>query len=154
MFSLARSLSRDDHAAEEICQVVFVKLFSALEGFRGDSRFETWLFRIIVNASRDENRRKRRLVPLEEISADLPAPHSAFPESDFARRQESELLWIAVASLPRKLREPVVLRYREELSYGEIAVVLGCSAGTVASRLHRGHRILARRLSLQAARRE
>ena len=93
-------------------------------------------------------------MPLEGNEAELPAPASAFPEHEFARRQESEILWKSVADLPEKLRVPVVLRYREELSYEEIGSVLGCSAGTVASRLHRAHRRLARRLALYPGEKE
>jgi len=72
------------------------------------------------------------------------APDS--PEEDYAREQIASSVRMAVSSLPPKFRIAVLLRYFEELSYEEMAKALHCSIGTVASRLSRGHKILAERL--------
>ena len=148
VYSIALNFSGgNEEAARDITQDVFLKLFSSLKSFRGSSNFSTWLFRVVVNACMDEHRRRRRFVPLEDSvpPEKLMASHSQ--ERDAWRKQLSSEVGVALAALSPKLRLPIVLRYVEGLSYEEIAAALGCSAGTVASRLNRGHKFLARRLS-------
>lgn len=138
-WTLAMHLAGNDAEASEIVQQAFVKAFDAIARFRGEARFGTWLHRIVVNAWRDEERRRRRLVPLD-ASAALPAP--SLEEASEARQRRA-LVWKAVAALPVRLRLPVVLRYVDDLSYEDIGRALGCRPGTVASRLHRAQRRLA-----------
>ena len=69
------------------------------------------------------------------------------PESHYAQAELGESVKAAIRELKPKFRLPILLKYVEELSYEEIAKVLGCSKGTVASRLNRGHKELARRLA-------
>jgi len=147
VYTLALHLSRNESAAAEIVQSAFVRAFRSIHRFRGEARFQTWLHRIVVNAWRDEWRRTRRFVPLDEAS-DLPIESGRGPEHDSAARQERSLVWKAVARLPERLRLPLVLRYLEDLSYEEIGRVLRCRQGTVASRLHRAHARLARSLAV------
>jgi RNA polymerase sigma-70 factor, ECF subfamily len=149
VYSLALHHTRDDAAASDIVQEVFLRLSTRLEQFRGEARFGTWLWRLVVNACLDERRRLRRLVPFD-ASGD---GHRAGgwrrvgpQEATLASRQMREAVQEAVARLSPRLRLPILLRYLEDLSYDEIAAVLGCTKGTVASRLNRGHRALARRL--------
>lgn len=146
VYSIAVWFAADEAAAKDVTQEVFLKLFSSIGRFRGESAFGTWLYRLVVNVCMDERRRQRRLVPLgreEETSQ----PAGVGPqERHLASRQRREAVRAALAQLSPKLRLPIVLRYLEELSYEEIARVLGCGKGTVASRLSRGHRELARRL--------
>jgi len=72
--------------------------------------------------------------------------HGQELESSYARKEIARAVRAAVRKLKPKFRTPVVLRYVEELSYEEIAAVLGCSEGTIASRLNRAHRALTRKL--------
>jgi RNA polymerase sigma-70 factor (ECF subfamily) len=146
VYSIALNFTDNQLTAQDVTQEVFLKLFSALRSFRGESNFKTWLFRVVVNVSLDEKRRRRRWVPIEEIPLEISrASHS---QETRARQKELALqVRSAVANLAPKLRLPILLRYLEDLSYGEIAEVLGCSMGTVASRLNRGHKLLAQRLS-------
>ena len=137
VYSIARNFAPDDMAAHDVTQEVFLKLFTAIRGYRGDSEFRTWLFRVVVNACADERRRSRRLVPIEHAPVVLHLTHG-----DVARQVRG-----ALAGLSPRLRIPILLRHVEGMSYAEIAEVLRCSAGTVASRLNRGRRDLARRLS-------
>ncbi len=67
-------------------------------------------------------------------------------EDDFAREQTARSVRAALSALPVKFRLPMLLRYFEDLSYGEMAAAMNCSMGTVASRLNRGHKMLARKL--------
>ena len=146
VYSIALNFSDSEVTAQDVTQEVFLKLFSALRSFRGESNFRTWLFRVVVNVCLDEKRRRRRWVPIEEIPLEMSgASHS---QETGARQKELAIeVRSAVANLAPKLRLPILLRYLEGLSYGEIAEVLGCSMGTVASRLNRGHKLLAQRLS-------
>ena len=147
IYSLAVHYSGDEAAAHDIVQDVFLRLFSRIKQFRGEARFGTWLCSLVVNACIDEHRRRRRLVPfLREDSANGPVARRPQEES-LMKRQVREAVQAAVAQLSPKLRLPILLRYLENLSYNEIAAVLGCTKGTVASRLNRGHRDLARRLA-------
>ena len=131
----------DPSAAADVTQQVFLKLMTGIGQFRGDSEFSTWLYRLVVNACLDEARRRKpdaAGVPHLEAFA---GPGSQ--EEDYARAQTAKSVRTAVATLPPKFRIAVLLRYFEDLSYRQMAQALHCSMGTVASRLSRGHKILA-----------
>jgi RNA polymerase sigma-70 factor, ECF subfamily len=148
VFSIAVYSSGGDRAvADDVTQQIFLKLFTAIRQFRGDSEFTTWLYRLVVNACHDEGRRRRRLLPLPETMA-MSNPSDKKPqEKQYARREVSEAVQAAIGELKPKFRLPILLKYIEGLSYEEIASVMGCSKGTVASRLNRGHSQLAKRLA-------
>jgi RNA polymerase sigma-70 factor (ECF subfamily) len=146
VYSIALHFTGSENAAEDISQDVFLKLFHVIRGFRGESDFRTWLFRLVVNACMDETRRRRRFVPIEGNCA-VPAAHSSVHPTDLLKKEVANQVRQAVLELAPKLRLPILLRYVEDLSYSEIAEMLKCSMGTVASRLNRGHKLLARRLA-------
>src|SRR5215813_12694703 len=148
VFSIAVYSSGGDRAvADDVTQQIFLKLFTAIRQFRGDSEFTTWLYRLVVNACLDERRRRKRWLPLPE-TVTMTNPSEKKPqEKQYARREVSEAVQAAIGDLKPKFRLPILLKYIEGLSYEEIATVLGCSKGTVASRLNRGHGQLAKRLS-------
>jgi len=137
----------DADAAAEVTQQVFLKLMRDVTRFRGDAAFSTWLYRLVVNACVDRARSRRH-----DAAAQNPAVLDTLPatgashEDAFARHQATASVQQAIALLPAKLRAAILLRYFEDLSYAEIASALNCSIGTVASRLNRGHRLLARTL--------
>ena len=123
--------------AEDVTQKVFVKLLTRID-FRGESEFTTWLYRLTVNACTDEARKMKRFVDLSGLFG-LAGPLAAEVQQLMAERDEiSNLVTREVGCLRPKYRVPVVLKYVEGLSYQEIAEVMGCSPGTVASRLNRG----------------
>ena len=133
-------------AASDLTQQVFLKLITSIGQFRGDAEFSTWLYRLVVNACMDAARR-RKSDPV--FSERIELERCAVPgsqEEDYARAQMANSVRAAVSTLPAKFRIAVLLRYFEDLSYEEMAKALGCSMGTVASRLSRGHKILAERL--------
>jgi len=148
VFSIAVYSSGGDRAlADDVTQQIFLKLFTAIRQFRGDSEFTTWLYRLVVNACLDERRRLKRLLPLPETLT-MGNPSEKKPqEKQYARREVSEAVQAAIGELKPKFRLPILLKYIEGLSYEEIASVMGCSKGTVASRLNRGHSQLAKRLA-------
>ena len=146
IYSIALRFSGDEALAMDIAQDTFLKLFSSMAEFRGDSSFGTWVYRLVVNSCLDHKRRSWRLIPMaDEVMAVLRAPGDALHgllHSEMRGRVQG-----AVEKLPADQRIVVVLRYTEGLAYEEIAEVLGCSVGTVASRLNRAHKALGRRLS-------
>ena len=135
----------DEATAHDITQQVFLKLFSRIGQFQGESEFSTWLYRVTTNACLDEQRKRRRFLPFGEAASAEPRARGAQEERVAGAELEGAVAR-AVASLKPKLRVVMLLKYFEELSYEEIAAAVGCSTGTVASRLNRGHKILARKL--------
>src|SRR6185437_8250432 len=147
VYSIALRYSGDAVIAQDIAQDTFLKLFSAIGSFRGDSNFESWLYRMVVNSCFDQKRKTRRFAPLlDEVLSLLQTPDlSALDE--VLQAELSTHVKAVVDSLAPDQRMVVVLRYTQGLSYDEIAEILGCPAGTVASRLNRAHKVLERRLS-------
>jgi RNA polymerase sigma-70 factor (ECF subfamily) len=136
----------DQTLASDVTQQVFLKLMTSISQFRGEAEFSTWLYRLVVNACMDTARRRKA----EVIGADR-SHLEAFgqpgsQEDDYARAQMATSVRSAVWALPPKFRIAVLLRYFEDLSYEQMAEALHCSMGTVASRLSRGHKMLAERL--------
>jgi len=159
VWSVALHFTGDETAARDITQQVFLKLFTSLAQFRHEANFATWLYRLVVNMCLDERRGRRRFIPLDffrsgdgsdEDDGEMNIPdwkHEQLSQEElFTRLEISGAVKAAVAQLKPKLRMAILLKYFEELSYEEMAQVLGCSRGTVASRLNRGHKELARRL--------
>jgi RNA polymerase sigma-70 factor (ECF subfamily) len=147
VYSIALRYSGDAETAMDIAQETFLKLFTCIGGFRGASNFESWLYRLVVNCCLDQKRKTRRLMPLVgELLDVLQAPGQSMVE-EVAKAELGGRVRSAVGNLPADQRMVIVLRYTQGLSYDEIADILGCSAGTIASRLSRAHKTLERRLS-------
>jgi RNA polymerase sigma-70 factor (ECF subfamily) len=141
----------DASTASDVTQQVFLKLISDFRQFKGDAAFSTWLYRLVSNVCIDETRRRRwRFVPIdepvEEQNEDAFLKYDS-QEDAISRLQVAGFVQRAVSALPPKFRFAILLRYFEDLSYEEMAKVLNCSLGTVASRLSRGHRLLAGKLA-------
>jgi RNA polymerase sigma-70 factor, ECF subfamily len=148
VFSIAvYSCSGDQSRAGDITQQVFLKLMTNISQFRGESQFTTWLYRMVTNACIDEQRKQRRFLPFADVPAANKAEIKRPQEQRYAKLELADSVQQAIAELKPKFRWPILLKYVEELSYEEIADVLGCSKGTVASRLNRGHKQLARSLA-------
>jgi RNA polymerase sigma-70 factor (ECF subfamily) len=147
VYSIALRFSGDPAVAQDIAQETFLKLFTRLGSFRGEADFSSWLYRLVVNSCLDQKRKSRRFMPLlDEALAVLRAPDiSALDE--ILRTQIRGRLREVIDGLSADQRMLIVLRYTQNLTYDEIAGILGCSSGTVASRLNRIHRLLERRLA-------
>ncbi len=117
--------------ASDLTQQVFLQVFRKLDTFAGNSKFETWLYRLAVNEAL-QFRRKRKLptVPLYDETMNRSVPRSS-------RTELRDLLQQALAQIDDDLRMVFLLREQEGLSYADIAEVLGISEGTVGSRLNR-----------------
>ena len=134
---VALFVTGDPAAAADATQETYLRLLTRLAQFRGQSKFTTWLYRIAVNAARDQQRRRRPALPLDTAEAALLQEPSPSAEARTLADERSRRLRSAVAALPTRLRLPLVLRYVAGLSYAEIGEVLGLPGGTVASRLSR-----------------
>jgi RNA polymerase sigma-70 factor (ECF subfamily) len=142
-------LGHDAAAAADATQQVFLKLITEMSRFRGDAAFSTWLYRLVVNVCFDRTRRlqvERRRAGDPAAVDDLIDPRAPHDER-LARRESARSIHAAIDALPPKLRLAILLRYFDDLSYEDMARALGCSIGTVSSRLSRGHRLLAERLA-------
>lgn len=146
VYSIALHYSGNDQTAHDIAQQVFLKLITHIKQYNFQAEFLTWLYRIVVNSCYDERRRWRRLIPYSDEAEVTRIPAKENIEADFSRLELGETVRAAISELKPKLRMPILLKYIEGLSYGEIGEVLGCSTGTVASRLNRGHKALANKL--------
>jgi RNA polymerase sigma-70 factor (ECF subfamily) len=101
---------------------------------------------MVVNACIDEQRRRRRFLPFGDSIPVSRMEDRKPQERRYARSEIAESVRAAINELKPKFRLPILLKYLEGLSYEEIAVVMDCSQGTVASRLNRAHKALAKRL--------
>jgi RNA polymerase sigma-70 factor, ECF subfamily len=147
VYSVCRRLTGRDADAADAAQEAMIAVVRNLGRFDGRSRFATWAYRIAVNASIDELRRRSRRATtgLDEVSAPSPGGGSGWTGSDAAiDRVDIE---VALMRLPIDFRAPVVLRDLCGLDYAEIAEVLALPPGTVRSRIARARAALAAALS-------
>ena len=146
VYTIALRYSGDPATADDVTQDSLVKLFAAIGGFRGNSGFDSWLYRVVVNTCFDHKRKVRRLLPLVDSLVEFLRSPARCPLEDLLRTEQSSLVRDAIAKLEPEFRMVVVLRYSLDLPYEEIAAILACPPGTVASRLSRAHSILEKRL--------
>lgn len=151
--------NRED--AEEVAQDVFVRIHRALPRFRGDSEFTTWMYRIAMNLARNKYRWNKCRGAQKNISLDAPgegrdepaAPpelpsDEIQPDQQLANDELNRDIADQMGSLTPLYREALVLRNVQEMSYEDIAELLGCKLGTIKSRIARAREELRRRLDL------
>lgn len=156
LYRVARSILKDDGEAEDALQEAYMRAFSALHGFRGESSLATWLTRIVYNEALDRVRRRHDLPvpaiePVRGTGADvIPFPASGNqnqdPERRMAQREIVQLLEQAVDELPEAFRTVLVARVIEGMSVEETAKLLGLRQETVKTRLHRARGLLRTKL--------
>jgi len=134
IYFLALRYLGNEEDAMEITQQAFVRAFNAAPRFEGRSSFKTWLYRITVNLCKNHLTRspKAHEVPFEDFEDHLAADPDTLPDQEGRRSLVRE----AMEGLPERQRQVVMLRVYEELSFKEIAKVLGCSAGSAKVNYH------------------
>ncbi|HET7343692.1 MAG TPA: sigma-70 family RNA polymerase sigma factor [Methylomirabilota bacterium] len=145
-YRLAWSLLRDAEDARDLSQEAFLRVYRTAGSFRGEARFSTWFYRILVNLCLDHQRRGRwwrRLTvrgggedPEDDVLERQPAP-AADPAEALGRDQVMARVWAHVDRLAPQQRAALLLQVQEDLSTSEIAQVLACSEATVRVHLHR-----------------
>jgi len=154
VYNLAYSVLGNPQEAQDMAQEVFVRVWRYLPSFRGDAAFTTWLYRVTVNTCLNRRRKLRqRFRQVDDESAlDYLPSASPDPLTTTMRRQRQEYLWSLVDQLSEKYRVVILLFYREQLTYDEIAEVLALPLGTVKAHLNRARGALAKRLSEETER--
>lgn len=138
-YNLAFRMLGDAQSADDATQDAFISAWKNIHRFRGGS-FKAWVLQITANACRDQLRRikRRPAIPLESLPYDPPAVSAESPE-DYAIRKEMEVyVQKGLETLPAEQRMAVILCDVQGLTYEEVAKVMGCSMGTVKSRINRG----------------
>ncbi|MBK5936910.1 MAG: RNA polymerase sigma factor RpoE [Halorhodospira halophila] len=145
---------RDPQEAMDVAQEAFIKAYRAIPGFRGESSFYTWLYRIGVNTAKNHLVAQGRRPPDSDVDAqdaerfdiDTMLREQDTPEAEAYRDEVERTVVEAIAELPEELRTAVTLRELEGLSYQEIAQVMECPVGTVRSRIFRAREAIDKRL--------
>lgn len=150
VYNLALRMMGNAQDAEDMAQEAFLKAYNSLPGFRGDSKFSVWLYRIVSNVCLDQLRKKskRPTVSLsmededgEETQLDLPDTAQS-PEEVLEKKLTREAVRRGLAQLPEDARQILLLREIQGLSYEEIGETLGLEPGTVKSRIFRARKRL------------
>lgn len=158
LYRIARSVLRNDAEAEDAVQEAYVRAFTHLDGFRGESRLGTWLSRIVMNEALGQLRKRPTgrdisLTEAREYKADIiPFPLNAGsenPEQTMAQREILRLVEQATDTLPDIYRTVFIARVIEGMSIEETAVLLDIKAKTIKTRLHRARQMLHDQLDKQ-----
>lgn len=140
--------------AQDVTQEAFIKAFRALPGFRGESAFYTWMYRIAVNTAKNYLISRGRRTPTHDVDpgdAEFFADESSLRDSDtpdglLHRDQLQKVVFDTIEGLPEELKIAVRLREIEGLSYDEIAAVMNCPIGTVRSRIFRAREAIDKKM--------
>ena len=148
LISTAFKFVKDVQIAEDIVQDSFIKAFKALDSFREDSSFYTWIYRIAVNTSKNflvSKKRKSELLNSdlsEEASYEIEPVETYSPEDLLQATQLKKVITETIDQLGEDTRTALTLRELDGLSYEQIADVINCPVGTVRSRIFRGREVI------------
>ena len=152
---LLSRMVRDQSEIEDIVQDSFIKAYRAINNFRGDSAFYTWLYRIGINTAKNHlvklGKRPKAMneVDIEEIENFEDAPDLRNHETPESTMMSSEIVASVnqtIEALPDELKEAISLREMDGLSYEEISELMNCPIGTVRSRIFRAREVIAEKL--------
>ena len=142
MYAVALRMCGNREDAQDCLQEAMLRVYRAISGFKGQSSFSTWVYRITMNSCLDELRRRksRAAVSLDSMleSGFAPSDESDTPEESSLRSEQKRALEKAIAQLPEDMRAAIVLRDIQGCSYDEIARALDANVGTIKSRISRG----------------
>ena len=137
VFRLALRMCGNEADADEVAQEAFLSAWKGLPNFRGESRFSTWLYQLTTHAAIDLMRREKRQAAAEDIDGITAADDGPSPQQQVERAETRREVRSALMQLPEEYRQVLLLRFMQELDYGEIARALNVSEGTVKSRINR-----------------
>ena len=154
IYHVILKIVQNQEEARDLLQETFMKAFGSLATYKPEYRFTTWLYRIAANSSIDYLRKKK----INSLSLDQPLetkdgtvrielPDWTYnPEVDFVSKQRVLSINEAIDSLPKKYRDVIVYRHKQDKSYEQIAEILGIPVGTVKARIFRARELLKKRL--------
>ncbi len=145
---------KDQSEVQDVAQEAFIKAYRAIQNFRGESQFYTWLYRIAVNTAKNHLVTRNRRPPNEDVDISDAENYGGSeylkdndtPEGEMYRGELEEVVFKALNELPEDLRTAVTLREMEGMSYEEIASVMDCPVGTVRSRIFRAREAIAEKI--------
>jgi RNA polymerase sigma-70 factor, ECF subfamily len=145
---------RDSSEVLDVTQDAFLKAYRALPGFRGESAFYTWIYRIAINTVKNHMVAQGRRPPGDDVDAEVAEQldvggrlrETSTPEHELLRDEIADNVQAALDGLPEELRTAIVLREFEGMSYEEIAAAMECPIGTVRSRIFRARDAIDKRL--------
>jgi len=154
IISLVARYVTDQADAMDVAQEAFIKAYRAIDRFRGDSAFYTWLYRIAINTAKNWLVAKKRRPPASDIDAadaeqydlDSRLKEQGTPENEMMREEIKRTVYDTIAGLPDDLRTAIILREIEGMSYEDIAVTMDCPIGTVRSRIFRAREAIDQKL--------
>jgi RNA polymerase sigma-70 factor, ECF subfamily len=144
----------DPAEAMDVAQESFIKAYKALERFRGDSAFYTWLYRIAINTAKNHvfAQAKRgfelnvEIIDIDQTLTKFQLREFGTPEKIMLNEEIEQAVLSVIEHLPKDLRTAIMLREREGLTYEEIAGVMACPIGTVRSRIFRAREVIERKI--------
>lgn len=150
IFNLINRIIRDREQVEDLTQETFVKAFASLQNFNREYAFSTWLYKIATNSSIDYIRKKKlytmsinRPISHEDSDYSIEIPDSTYePDKVIIRNQKSVIIAEAIAQLPPKYKQVILMRHNEERDYAEIAKILKIPIGTVKAHIFRARELL------------
>jgi RNA polymerase sigma-70 factor (ECF subfamily) len=152
--SLVTRYVSDHSEAQDVAQEAFIKAYRAIDRFRGDSAFYTWLYRIAINTAKNWLVARKRRPPSTDIDAadaeqyDMESrlKEQGTPENEMMRDEIKRTVFDTIAELPDDLRTAIMLREMEGMSYEDIALTMDCPIGTVRSRIFRAREAIDEKL--------
>lgn len=149
VYNLALRLLKDENEALDLAQETFVRAWTALPNFKGQSQFRTWLYRIVTNLcyNRLPNLRKSLNDLGDDVMDEIPEPNFNSPASEFESTEMKQHLQQAIQNLDANYQLLITLRYQNELSYDEIASTLNLPLGTVKTGIFRAKEQLRKTLA-------
>ena len=149
-YNIAFQMLKHEEDAKDAAQDALIKVYKNIGQFQMDSKFSTWLYRIVINTCKDQLRSKKsQWMSIEDESSDakewiekLPARESEQPDRQLEKKEVSERIMEAFNRLSPNHKSVLMLRDIQGMSYEEIGVIENCSVGTIKSRINRGRLIL------------
>jgi RNA polymerase sigma-70 factor (ECF subfamily) len=148
VYNLALRVVKDENEALDLTQETFVRAWTALPNFKGQSQFRTWLYRIVTNLcyNRLPNLRRSLNDLGDDVMEEIPEPNFNIPAQEFESNETRKHLHQAMEDLDENYRLLITLRYQNELSYEEIASTLNLTLGTVKTGIFRAKEQLRKKL--------
>lgn len=149
IYSIAMTIFHNTDDAEDLTQTAFIRLFRSIHQYNGDSKFTTWLYRLVINLGRDELRSRRRKVPiinpiatdddeLDPVTLIRDTNNERDPQASLEHNETRRILEEALAQLDDQYRLTLTMLYFDDMKYADIADILEIPLNTVKSHIRRG----------------